>query len=134
MNAGMAATELAAELRRMRKLSGRSLKELESLTFVSDSSLSRYLSGRIRPPWAVVSALCRQVRRDPRELRPLWEQAWSVDVPASSPPQPARRDFLPRDLPDFTGRAAEVELLLDGAYGIDAVDGMAGVGKPAPGF
>jgi hypothetical protein len=54
---------LAHELRRMRHLSGRSLKELEKAIFVSDSSLSRYLAGRQLAPWSVVVALCRPVGR-----------------------------------------------------------------------
>jgi tetratricopeptide (TPR) repeat protein/transcriptional regulator with XRE-family HTH domain len=118
-----AARSLAGELRLMRGLSGRSLKELESLTFVSDSSLSRYLSGRLLPPWPVVAALCRAVRRDPAELRPLWEQARAMDEPG--------RNFLPRDAPDFTDRADLVRLLSDDppAGQIEVINGMAGVGK-----
>ena len=118
------AAALAGELRLMRELSGRSLKDLESLTFVSDSSLSRYLSGRLLPPWPVVVALCRLVRRDPGDLQPLWDQARAPQ------PRAARNNRLPFDLPDFTGRTEAVRLLLDGAPGtVDAIDGMAGVGK-----
>ncbi|WP_169739828.1 ATP-binding protein [Actinospica robiniae] len=115
---------LAGELRLMRELSGKSLKELESLIFVSDSSLSRYLSGRLLPPWPVVVALCRLVRRDPGELLPLWDRA------RTPRPRTTRNNRLPFDVPDFTGRDDSVRLLLDGADGtVDAIDGMAGVGK-----
>lgn len=51
------ATQLAAELRELRKRSGKSLCELERPTLSSDSSLSRYLAGRALPPWPVVEAL-----------------------------------------------------------------------------
>ncbi len=48
------------------------------------------------------------------------------------PARPAgERNCLPRDLPDFTGRRAECQALLDGSAGglVTAIDGMAGVGK-----
>ncbi len=67
--------ELAAELRALREKSHRSLRELQHATFASDSSLSRYLSGRTVPPWQVVEALCRLGGRDPAELRATWERA-----------------------------------------------------------
>ncbi|MEU6154290.1 BTAD domain-containing putative transcriptional regulator [Actinosynnema sp. NPDC047251] len=44
--------------------------------------------------------------------------------------RPAGRTFLPYDVPDFTGRAAEIARLA-GTTGIALVDGMAGVGKTA---
>jgi DNA-binding SARP family transcriptional activator len=50
-------------------------------------------------------------------------------------PQVSRRSYLPRDIPDFMGRAAEVDALLaagehgDRALRVAVVDGMAGVGK-----
>lgn len=114
---------LARELRLMRELSGKSLKQLERLTFVSDSSLSRYLSGRLLAPWSVVTALCVLVRRDPAELRPLWARAAQPRPPSTAV------NFLPRDVSDFTGRAQNVRLLVDSTATIDAIDGMAGVGK-----
>jgi DNA-binding SARP family transcriptional activator len=56
-------------------------------------------------------------------------------VPPQAGPRPGRND-LPRDVTDFTGRADELRLLhaLDSdatAVVIDAIDGMAGVGKTA---
>jgi transcriptional regulator with XRE-family HTH domain len=66
---------LAAELRRLRHTSGRSLRDLERETFISDSALSRYLSGRTLPPWPVVETLSRLGGADPKHLRTLWESA-----------------------------------------------------------
>ncbi|WP_329596373.1 tetratricopeptide repeat protein [Streptomyces pseudovenezuelae] len=135
--------ELAARLRLLQELSQRGVRALARDAGLSSSSLSRYLSGRTVPPWPAVIALCRLVQRDPRPLRPLWERAshplsappkTSRQVPPPSPPagapRPPRND-LPRDLPDFTGREAQLAAVLDGVTGnrVIAVDGMAGVGK-----
>ncbi|MFC7529314.1 helix-turn-helix domain-containing protein [Actinoplanes sp. GCM10030250] len=65
----------ATELRKLRERSGRTLRELQTITFASDSALSRYFSGRSVPPWNVVAALCGLTRTDPERLRPLWQQA-----------------------------------------------------------
>jgi tetratricopeptide (TPR) repeat protein/transcriptional regulator with XRE-family HTH domain len=123
-------TLLAAELRRMRDLSGKSLKDLERATFVSDSSLSRYLSGRLLAPWSVVVALCRVVGRDPRELQPLWEKANNQDHHLGTD-QP--RNDLPRAVARFVGRAAEAKalrsLLVEAR--VICIDGMGGAGKTA---
>ncbi|MFC4053122.1 tetratricopeptide repeat protein [Actinomadura syzygii] len=135
--------ELAERLRLLQELSGRGVRALARDTELSSSSLSRYLSGRTVPPWSAVLALCRLVRRDPRPLRPLWERASSTlpappkssrhvqpPAPPAGAPRPPRND-LPRDVPDFTGRAAELAAVLAAvdAGGVVAVDGMAGVGK-----
>ena len=66
---------LAGELRRLRGECGMSLRELERVTFSSDSALSRYLSGQTVPPWPVVEALCREVGSGPETLRGLWTAA-----------------------------------------------------------
>ncbi|GAA4619044.1 hypothetical protein GCM10023195_85950 [Actinoallomurus liliacearum] len=68
-----AGPRLAAELQALRTRTGKSLKELEALVHASDSSISRYLSGRIVPPWAVIQRLSRLAEDDPARLRPLWE-------------------------------------------------------------
>ncbi|MGP4102184.1 ATP-binding protein [Nonomuraea sp. KM90] len=135
--------ELAARLRLLQELSGRGVRALARDTGLSSSSLSRYLSGQSVPPWPVVIELCRLVKRDPRPLRPLWARATnplpappkaSRQVQPPSPPAgaplPPRND-LPRDVPDFTGRAAQLAAVLDavGSSRVVAVDGMAGVGK-----
>ena len=115
-----------AQLARIKELSGLSLRALARQAGLSSSSLSRYLTGRLVPPWEAVVALCRAVGRDPRPLRAVWAEA----AKAGAAPAPRRND-LPADLFDFTGREAEsalVEELLRTA-GAVAIDGMAGVGK-----
>jgi tetratricopeptide (TPR) repeat protein/transcriptional regulator with XRE-family HTH domain len=115
-----------AQLARIKQLSGLSLRALAREAGLSSSSLSRYLTGRLVPPWEAVVALCRAVGRDPRPLRAVWAEA----AKAGAAPAPRRND-LPADLFDFTGREAEsalVEELLRTA-GAVAIDGMAGVGK-----
>ncbi|MFF5288884.1 ATP-binding protein [Paractinoplanes globisporus] len=117
---------LVAQLAQIKELSGLSLRSLAREAGLSSSSLSRYLTGRLVPPWEAVVALCRAVRRDPRPLRAVWAEAAQAG-PAAAP----RRNDLPADLFDFTGREAEsarVEELLREA-GAASVDGMAGVGK-----
>lgn len=128
------AEELAARLRLLQELSGRGVRALARDTGLSSSSLSRYLGGQTVPPWSAVIALCRLTKRDPRPLRPLWERASN---PLPAPPKSSRqvhfppRNDLPRDVPDFTGREAQLAAVfaaLD-ADRVVAVDGMAGVGK-----
>ena len=117
---------LVAQLARIKELSGLSLRALARQTGLSSSSLSRYLTGQLVPPWEAVVALCRAVGRDPRPLRATWASA----TKAGAAPAPRRND-LPADLFDFTGREAEsalVEELLCTA-GAAGIDGMAGVGK-----
>ncbi|NUO96493.1 MAG: helix-turn-helix domain-containing protein, partial [Nonomuraea sp.] len=117
---------LIAHLTRIKELSGLSVRALARQSGLSSSSLSRYLTGQLVPPWEAVVALCRVVGRDPRPLRPVWAEASK----AGAAPAPRRND-LPADLADFTGREPEsalVEELLREA-GAVAIDGMAGVGK-----
>ncbi|MFC6012909.1 tetratricopeptide repeat protein [Nocardia lasii] len=133
--------ELAARLRLIQELSGRGVRALARDTGLSSSSLSRYLSGQTVPPWPAVVELCRLVKRDPRPLRPLWERATNPlpappktgrqIAPPTPPADPPPRNDLPRDIPDFTGRAtalAEVVAAVR-ADRVVAIDGMAGVGK-----
>jgi tetratricopeptide (TPR) repeat protein/transcriptional regulator with XRE-family HTH domain len=117
---------LVAQLAGIKERSGLSLRALAQQSGLSSSSLSRYLAGRLVPPWEAVTALCRVVSRDPRPLRPMWAEA----AKAGAAPAPRRND-LPADLFDFTGRETEsalVEELLRAA-GAVAIDGMPGVGK-----
>ncbi|MFC7272900.1 ATP-binding protein [Paractinoplanes rhizophilus] len=117
---------LVTQLAQIKDLSGLSLRSLARESGLSSSSLSRYLTGRLVPPWEAVVALCRAVQKDPRPLRAIWAAA-SEAGPAPAP----RRNDLPGDLFDFTGReaeSAEVEKLLR-TVGAAVVDGMAGVGK-----
>ncbi|WP_433512136.1 ATP-binding protein [Nonomuraea sp. CA-143628] len=117
---------LTAQLTQIKELSGLSVRALARQAGLSSSSLSRYMTGRLVPPWEAVVALCRVVARDPRPLRAVWVEASK----AGAAPSPRRND-LPADLADFTGRereAALVEELLR-TTGAVAIDGMAGVGK-----
>jgi transcriptional regulator with XRE-family HTH domain len=66
---------LAEALQAVRQKTGKSLRALELEIYVSDSSLSRYLSGRSVPPWQVVESLCRVAGHPPDDLRFLWEEA-----------------------------------------------------------
>ena len=73
-----AVDRLAAELRAIREDTGKSLKQLQRTIHVSDSSLSRYLSGQTVPPWDVVEGLCRDAGRPEAAIHTLyvlWEQA-----------------------------------------------------------
>ncbi|MGW1805933.1 ATP-binding protein [Streptomyces sp. NPDC002078] len=126
--------ELAARLRLLQELSGLGVRALARDTGLSSSSLSRYLNGQTVPPWPAVVALCRLVKRDPRPLRPVWERASN---PLPAPPKSTRqgrppvRNDLPRDVPDFTGRAEQLAAVLAAvaSHRAVSVDGMAGVGK-----
>jgi transcriptional regulator with XRE-family HTH domain len=73
---------LAERLRGLRGATGLSLKDLEGRTHASDSSLSRYLSGKSVPPWSVVVALCELADEDPSGVRRLWECARSPETVA----------------------------------------------------
>lgn len=66
---------LGMTLQQLRGQTGKSLKELESEVHVSDSSLSRYFSGRAVPPWSVVERLSKLAGQDPERLCLLWEGA-----------------------------------------------------------
>ncbi|MFF9208949.1 MULTISPECIES: ATP-binding protein [unclassified Streptomyces] len=126
--------ELAERLRLLQGLSGLGVRALARDTGLSSSSLSRYLNGQTVPPWPAVVALCRLVKRDPRPLRPLWER---TATPLPAPPKSSRqgrprpRNDLPRDVPDFTGRAEQLAAVLAAvdSHRAVSVDGMAGVGK-----
>lgn len=78
------------------------------------------------------------------ELRTLYQRILRADptLSAQSSPEPVAEpvaaakapDSLPFDVPDFTGRAAELARLVElasGRGGVISVDGMAGVGKTA---
>jgi tetratricopeptide (TPR) repeat protein/transcriptional regulator with XRE-family HTH domain len=116
--------DFARQLRAVRDATGRSLRELEKLTHVSNSSLSRYFAGQSPAPWPVVVKLCQIAKQDPRPLRAAWEQSRRPRSTA-----PARND-LPLDTTGFAGRRSEVTALLR-ARRVVAIDGMAGVGKTA---
>jgi hypothetical protein len=72
--------KLAEELQRLRVQSGKSLRELAVCTHSSDSSLSRYLTGQVVPPWHIVETLCGVAGEDPGTVQALWSQARSVRI------------------------------------------------------
>ncbi|MFF1355170.1 ATP-binding protein [Streptomyces sp. NPDC058297] len=124
--------ELAGQLRQLRDLTGRSLRELARDVHGSSSSLSRYFSGQSVPPWPTVVALCKAAGRDPRAMREVWERAKDEPQTSTAATVPVRND-LPHDITAFTGRRAELAALLSAARNttIVAIDGMGGVGKTA---
>ncbi|MFI6317122.1 tetratricopeptide repeat protein [Nonomuraea sp. NPDC050556] len=84
------------------------------------------------------AALVEQQGLDPSRAFAAIEQAVLRDSaePAPPSPSPSRRvSYLPYDLADFTGRAAEIDMLLTSwspgqrVVTITAIDGMAGIGK-----
>ncbi|WP_440068628.1 ATP-binding protein [Streptosporangium sp. OZ121] len=126
------AEELAGQLRQLRDLTGRSLRELAGDVRASRSSLSRYFSGQAVPPWPTVVALCKAAGHDPRPLREMWERARDEPQAGVTAIPPVRND-LPRDIAAFTGRREELAALLGAARDTQmvAIDGMGGVGKTA---
>jgi len=64
---------LAAELRTLQAISGKTLRDLEPVLHASSSSLSRYLNGRSLPPRQVVESLCAIAGRQSQELLTLWQ-------------------------------------------------------------
>jgi tetratricopeptide (TPR) repeat protein/transcriptional regulator with XRE-family HTH domain len=124
--------ELAESLGQLRDLTGRSLRDLAREINASSSSLSRYFSGQAVPPWPTVVALCKAAGRDPRPLREVWERAKDGPSPEPLAAPPVRND-LPHDITAFTGRQAELDVLLSAARhtSVVAIDGMGGVGKSA---
>ncbi|MFI8963054.1 tetratricopeptide repeat protein [Streptomyces sp. NPDC053493] len=84
------------------------------------------------------ATLAEQQGLDPGHAFTTLEQAILRDDPALRPPEAApaaatRVNFLPVDLPDFTGREEELDRLTGswagGVVAISAIDGMAGIGK-----
>jgi transcriptional regulator with XRE-family HTH domain len=75
VSSAAARERFAAKLRNVRQRTGRTLRELQDVTFASDSALSRYLSGKSVPPWGIVLALCELAGTNPGELRADWRIA-----------------------------------------------------------
>ncbi|MGW5847645.1 tetratricopeptide repeat protein [Streptomyces sp. NPDC055254] len=79
-------------------------------------------------PGRAFGKLEQDILRDAPDLRP----------PVTAPAKPQGINFLPYDVPDFTGREGELDGLIrlwsgnnGGVVTISAIDGMAGVGKTA---
>src|SRR5947209_2743227 len=95
---GDARAHLAQRLRQFRSACGLSLRELERKVPASDSSLSRYLSGQVLPPWPVVATLCELAASSPTEVRELWERAHRTPVsPNPAPPAGPTGENQPRN-------------------------------------
>jgi DNA-binding SARP family transcriptional activator/tetratricopeptide (TPR) repeat protein len=102
-------------------------------------ALSR--SGRVadalRAYRTLAATLADELGIDPSdELRQLHQRLLTTDPTLAPSPSLRVRNYLPRDLPDFTGRKTELETLIemagdDDVVSIVAIDGMAGVGKTA---
>lgn len=134
------------ELRRIVHRSGRTLKQLEALTHVSDSNWSRYLSGQCEVPDEALEALARVATLSKAEwlaLRDLRARAASsstveAEYQDRDPDLPVPRQ-LPAAVTNFVGRALALEWLdsqlaclaepPSGEVVILTVVGGAGVGK-----
>ncbi|MBO3749808.1 tetratricopeptide repeat protein [Streptosporangiaceae bacterium NEAU-GS5] len=84
------------------------------------------------------TALADEQGLDPGHAFTELERAVLADDPkllpaaaAASQAMARRADFLPYDIPDFSGRTAELERLASGQGAVLTIDGMAGVGKTA---
>jgi DNA-binding SARP family transcriptional activator/tetratricopeptide (TPR) repeat protein len=103
--------------------------------------LALYRSGRAAESlvWyhRVRRALAEELGVEPgTELRRLFERVLAADPTLDRSPAMRARSDLPRDVAHFTGRAAELDRLVSvvdgrGTFVIQAIDGMAGVGKTA---
>jgi hypothetical protein len=117
--------QLAAELRELRKRSGKSLRELERPTLSSDSSLSRYLAGRALPPWQVVAVLVEEGGGDSVRLHELWSRARQARATARIGDQAPPGDPSPDGA--VTPQAAAGRVPLRWFVALAAVAGVVGV-------
>ncbi|MCX5192902.1 tetratricopeptide repeat protein [Streptomyces sp. NBC_00249] len=84
-------------------------------------------------PGHAFGKLEQDILRDAPDLRP---PVTAPEPPVTAPAKPQGINFLPYDVPDFTGREDELDGLIrlwsgsnGGVVTISAIDGMAGVGK-----
>jgi transcriptional regulator with XRE-family HTH domain/tetratricopeptide (TPR) repeat protein len=143
----LTAETLGAQLRRYRTAAGLTQAALAELAGLSEQAVGTLERGsRRRPRAETIEALAAALHLDDAAVEGLTRAARSGGRPQRSsamlPTGPA--DVVPRQLPpnlsDFTGRAAELDALLqvltkaDGPPGtvrLAAVTGMGGVGKTA---
>jgi len=66
------------------------------------------------------------------EPGPQLQQLYRAVLEGDEPEEPVRRNYLPRDVGDFTGRAEQLARLTEGdPHGVWWIEGAAGVGKSA---
>jgi tetratricopeptide (TPR) repeat protein/transcriptional regulator with XRE-family HTH domain len=125
-------------LARRRKTLGLTQADLAALLRVERSTVVRWERGATQPaPW-LRPRLARALKVSPEQIEALLADAEPVPPAGASATMPRQ---LPAAVPEFTGRAAELETLTQmledaGASGpgtviISAIGGMAGVGKTA---
>ena len=123
------------------------LRDLAAASGVPRSSLANYLAGTTVMPADVLDAVVQALGADAKQAREwavAWEEATANHLRSEREQAgPARVVWqLPADTGLFTGRAGEVQTILDlaerasassgpGAVVISAIDGMGGVGKTA---
>ncbi|GHF19909.1 ATP-binding protein [Streptomyces morookaense] len=124
-------------LRTYRRRAGLTQEELAEQAGLSARTIRALESGQGRVPrLASVREVAKALGLKAGEQQRLLATATDAADETEQPGQPGRRRYLPYDIPDFTGRAAEVariaELVGSGSAGavlVSAIDGMAGVGK-----
>ncbi|GAA0619321.1 tetratricopeptide repeat protein [Kribbella sandramycini] len=139
----MADESLSDLLRRYRSRAGLTQAALAAKAGLSDQAISVLERGtRRRPRIDTVRALISVLRLDKAEAEQFLAVARGKNVPAGPETAPVERMPLPWQLPpsvpDFTGRAAQIEAILDvlrnplsvgHTVGLVAVTGMGGIGK-----
>ena len=151
----LAERDFYLELRRLIDISGLTVRALEEMTssagppsgescFHSKSQWARWLNGKSRPPQKAVAKLAAKLSADDIDagrLVALWDRAFA---PAQDEGLTGSALIPPRQLPtgtaDFSGRAAELDVLTgladeaaggSGTVVISVISGTAGVGKTA---
>ena len=132
--------EFGELLRHERTLEGLTQEELAKAAGVTSRSIRSLENGATKPRRSTVELLCRALGLSPSRRRQLLRSCGFAARPASGtdgdPEIPAQ---LPRDIPDFVGRAEILDelsgILLaeggrpDGVPAIIAINGLGGIGK-----
>lgn len=131
---------LIGELRRLKAGAGLGYVALAERTNFSKSALQRYLDGSRLPPRQAVQAISDACGGDTGQLVALWDlvcDSATSQLPAMQPGCNLMPAQLSHDIPDFVGRAAEIDRLhrlqSDRAEtpAIIVITGGVGVGKSA---
>jgi transcriptional regulator with XRE-family HTH domain len=122
-----------ALLRKYRLRAGQTQEELARRSGISARTISLLETGKRRAPRMVSARLMIDALQLPAEEGAALLAATHGTAPAASAFEDLQR-FLPYDVPDFTGRDAELQWLLTtvrhtNSPTVVAIDGMAGVGK-----